>query len=105
MGKLPEDRLILAPPWHSTALDYFAPYEIRGEVNRRVRRKCNGILYNRLITKSVYIDVAADYSTNSLFLVLRRFVSLHGYPAKLYSDKWFSIEICFKGTGRKSWKV
>ena len=34
----------------------------------------------------MYIDLVPSYSTDSFLLVLRRFVALHGYPAKLHSD-------------------
>ena len=37
-------------------------------------------------TRAVHLDLAADYSTEKFLLVLGRFVSLRGYPAKLYSD-------------------
>ena len=86
MGKLPEGRLKPSPAWFSTALDYFGPYEVKGEVNKRARKKGYGVLFNCLSTRAIHIDVATDYSTDSFFLVLRRFVSMHGYPGKLYSD-------------------
>ena len=34
----------------------------------------------------MFVDVDADYSTNGFLLVFRRFVSLRGYPAKIFSD-------------------
>ena len=34
----------------------------------------------------MYIDLAEGYSTDSYFLVQRRFVSIHGYPKKMRSD-------------------
>ena len=37
-------------------------------------------------TRAVHIDLASDYSTEAFLLVLRRFASLRGYPAKLYLD-------------------
>ena len=33
-----------------------------------------------------HIDIASDYSTDKFLMVLRRFVSLSGYPSTLYSD-------------------
>ena len=35
---------------------------------------------------AVYLDLTADYSTEKFLMVLRRFVSLRGYPFKLYSN-------------------
>ena len=34
----------------------------------------------------MHIDIAPDYSTDKFMMVLRRFVSLRGYPSKMYSD-------------------
>ena len=86
MGRLPLSRLKPAPAWSSTALDYFGPFQTRGEVNKRSRGKAYGVLFNCLLSRAVYIDVVPDYSTASFIMVLRRFVSLRGYPSKLYSD-------------------
>ena len=86
MGRLPLSRLKPAPAWSSTALDYFGPFQTRGEVNKRSRVKAYGVPFNCLLSRAVYIDVVPDYSTASFIMVLRRFVSLRGYPSKLYSD-------------------
>ena len=45
-----------------------------------------GVIFNCLSTCAVHVDLAADYSTNKFLMVLRRFVSIRGYPSKLYSD-------------------
>lgn len=45
-----------------------------------------GVIFNCLITRAVHVDLAADYSTNKFLMVLRRFVSIRGYPSKLFSD-------------------
>lgn len=45
-----------------------------------------GVILNCLSTHAVHVDLAADYSTNKFLMVLRRFVSIRGYPSKLYSD-------------------
>ena len=60
--------------------------EIRDQVTRRTIGKCCGVLFNCMSTRAVHIDLASDYSTEAFLLVLRRFASLRGYPAKLYSD-------------------
>ena len=41
---------------------------------------------NHLATRAVHVDVSPDYSTEKFLMVLRRFVSIRGYPSKLYSD-------------------
>lgn len=86
MGQLPEERLMPSPPWHSTAIDLFGPFKIRDQVKKRTIGKCYGVLFNCMSTRAVHIDLVDDYSTEAFLLALRRFTSLRGYPAKLYSD-------------------
>ena len=69
MAPLPMELLKPYPPFFNTSLDLFGPLEIKGEVNKR--------------SKS---DLSQNYSTDAFLLVLRRFVSIHGYPRKLFSD-------------------
>ena len=86
MGKLPEDRLKPAPPWSSTAIDLFGPFKIRDEVKKRTIGKAFGVLFNCLATRAVHVDLSPDYSAEKFLMVLRRFVSLKGYPRKIRSD-------------------
>ena len=86
MGMLPEARLKPAPAFHSTFLDLFGPFDIRGEVNKRVRGKVYGLIFSCAVSRAVYLDIASDYSTPAFLMVLRRFVSLRGYPSLIISD-------------------
>ena len=86
MGQLPHERLKPSPPWHNTAIDLFGPFKIRDEVKKRSTGKCYGVLFNCMSTRAVHVDLAPDYSSEKFLLVLRRFVAVRGYPAKLYSD-------------------
>ena len=86
MGQLPEDRLKAAPPWYSTGIDLFGPFKIRDEIKKRTFSKAYGVIFNCLGTRAVYLDLAADYSADKFLMVVRRFVSLNGYPSKLLSD-------------------
>ena len=83
---LPIDRLKPAPAWCSIAIDYFGPMEIKGEVNKRSRGKCFGVLFNSLEMRGVHIDIAADCTTDSFLMALRRFTSIRGWPSKVLSD-------------------
>lgn len=78
MGNLPKERLKPAPRWYSTSIDLFGPFTIRDAAY--------GVIFNCIGTRAVYLDLAPDYSTESFLMVLRRFVSLRGYPSKIYSD-------------------
>ena len=86
MGKLLVERLKPSPAWSCTAIDLFGLFEIKDEVKKRTFRKTYGVIFNCLATRAVHVDLAADYSTEKLIMVLRRFVSIRGFPSKLYSD-------------------
>ena len=59
---------------------------IKGEVNKRSKGKAFGVIFTCLSTRAIYCDLSQNYSTDAFLLVLRRFVSIHGYPTKIYSD-------------------
>ena len=86
MGKLPVERLKPALAWTYTALDLFGPFKIKDEVKKRTTGKAYGVIFNCLGTRAVHIDISPDYSTDKFLMVLRRFVSIRGYPSKIYSD-------------------
>ena len=86
MGKLPEERLKPIPPWYYTALDLFGPFKIRDAVQKWTFGKAYGVIFNCMVSRAVHVDISANYSTEKFIMVLRRFVSLRGYPKKLFSD-------------------
>ncbi|KAJ8032137.1 hypothetical protein HOLleu_25575 [Holothuria leucospilota] len=86
MGPLPMQRLKPSPPWMCVGVDLFGPFTTRGEVNKRARGKAYGVIFNCLVTRAVYLDVAADYRTDAFLQVMRRFVTIRGYPKEVYSD-------------------
>ena len=86
MGQLPMDRLKPTPAWYATALDFFGPFKIKDEVKKRTTGKAYGIIFNCLASRAVHVEISPDYSTEKFLMALRRFVSIRGYPSKLYSD-------------------
>ena len=86
MSPLPVERLQPSPPFTCICIDYFGPYEIRGEVQKRIRGKCYGVILTCIAVRAVYIDVASDFSTDAFLQVLRRFASLRGWPSRIFSD-------------------
>ena len=86
MGSLPLDRMSPSPPFYITYLDFFGPIQIKDTVKGRSRGKAYGVIFNCGTCRAVYIDVADKYDTDSFLLVLRRFVTIHGYPSKFVSD-------------------
>ena len=64
----------------------FGPFKIQDKVKKRTIRKAFGVLFNCLATQAVHVDMSPDYSDEKFLMVLRRFVSLRGYPTKIRSD-------------------
>ena len=85
MGWFPQERLKPAPAQNCTAVDLFGPFRITGEVQKRTTGKAYGVIFNCLSMQAVHVDLV-HYSTEKFLMVLRRFVSLRGYPAKMISD-------------------
>ena len=71
----------------NTGVDYFGPYQVKGEVQKRVTGKCYGVLFVCLSSRAVYADIANDYSTDGFLHVLRRFSSVRGWPKKYFSEQ------------------
>ena len=86
MSPLPEERLRPSPPFSHVGIDYFGPFEIKGEVQKRVRGKCYGIIITCFSARAVYIDISRDYSTDAFLEVFRRFACMRGWPKTVYSD-------------------
>ena len=87
MSSLPIERLQPSPPFFTVGVDYFGPFVIRGEVQKRMRGKCFGVIFTCFAYGAVYIDLSRDYSTDSFLQVLRLFASIRGWPHKIHSDR------------------
>ena len=86
MADLPIERLLTTPPFHVTGIDFFGPYQSRGEVNKRSRGKCYGVIFACFVTRAVHVDLCVDYSTDAFLQTLRRFVCIRGWPKEIRSD-------------------
>ena len=86
MSLLPIERIKPTPPFTHIMVDYFGPFQVKGEVQKRIRGKCYGVIFTCLVCRGIYVDVANDYSTDGFLQVLRRFASVRGWPSKIFSD-------------------
>ena len=86
MNCLPIERMQPSPPFFTMGIDFFGSYTIRGEVQKRTRGKCFGVIIACNVSRAVYVDVSHNYSTDAFLQVLRRFSSLRGWPRKIHSD-------------------
>ena len=87
MSSLPIERLKPSPPFTNVGVDLFGPFRIKGEVQKRVKGKCFGVIMTCLVSRAVYVDVAVNYSLDAFMQVVRRFASIRGWPKKFFSDK------------------
>ncbi len=87
MSPLPVERIKPSPAFTAVGVDYFGPFATKGEVQKRVRGKSYGVIFTCFCSRAVYADVAHDISTDGFLQTLRRFASLRGWPAKIYSDR------------------
>ena len=78
MGKLPMESLKPAPAFYHSMVNLFGPLTIEGEVNKRTTMKVYGVLVSDLLTRTVYVDLTANYSTDCFLMVLDRFMAMHG---------------------------
>ena len=76
MSPLPIERIKPSPPFLNIGLDYFGPFEIKGEVQKRVRGKCYGILFVCDSARAVHAEIAQNYSTDAFLQALRRFAAI-----------------------------
>ena len=52
----------------------------------RVKKKVWGILFVCCSTRAVYLDIAEDYSTESILHCVRRLMADHGQVSRIISD-------------------
>ena len=71
MSELPEEKLKLALA--SVGCDFFGPFVIKGEVQKRIRGKCFGVIFTCLVSRAVHVDISNSYSMDSFLQALRRF--------------------------------
>ncbi|XP_062585130.1 uncharacterized protein LOC134246786 [Saccostrea cucullata] len=86
MGTLSLDILKPSPAFFYTAVDLFGPLTIWDSVKKRTHGKAYGVIITCQTSRGVYMDLADSYNMDSFLIVLRRFVSIHGYPRKMWSD-------------------
>ena len=87
MSDLPLERVQLLQPFSNVEVDFFGLFSIRGEVQKRVRGKCYGVIFVCFASRAINVDLSKDYSTDSFLQVMRRFASVRGWPKRVHSDR------------------
>ena len=86
MGQLPAERSSPSPPFTQVICDYFGPYQVRGEVQKRTSGKAWGVIFADLASRAVFIEAVYSYTTDSFLIALAKFAACRGYPKVVYSD-------------------
>ncbi|XP_069968662.1 uncharacterized protein [Bactrocera oleae] len=87
MSSLPKSRVMVAPPFTHTGLDYCGPFNVRhGGKRSTTMTKTYGAIFICMATKAVHIELAEDLSSQAFIDVFDRFISRLGICSVLYSD-------------------
>ena len=89
MGDMPEWRSEQNAPFSHVSMDLFGPIMIKDSVVKRGPRsnkKVYGVLFVCASTRAVYIDIAEDYSTESILHCIRRLQADRGTIRLISSD-------------------
>ena len=87
-GELPDERLFIGcPPFTCTAIDFLGPYKVKAMTNAQSQMKVWRVVFGCLNTGAVHIKLNKTYGMDALLLSITSFTSIHGYPAKFYTDK------------------
>nr|XP_036227382.1 uncharacterized protein LOC118682524 [Bactrocera oleae] len=87
MASLPKERVLVAPPFSRSGLDYCGPFHVRVGMHRATpTTKTYAAIFVCTASRAVHIDLAEDLSTQAFIDVYDRFISRRGICTTLYSD-------------------
>jgi hypothetical protein len=83
MGKVPQERLYIAPAFTIVQVDLFGPYTAKCKHNHSRTIKIWGAVFKCTATGAVAVHVMAAYSTDAFVMEYLRFAARYGHPLKL----------------------
>ena len=86
MGKLHENRFIIAPPFYTTQIDIFGPMTAICEHSHRSTVKIWGLVFKDPTTGALSIHCMQKYNSAAFVLAYTRFASRFGHPNKAFID-------------------
>ena len=89
MADLPADRVEATPPFTNVGFDVFGPWLIQTRKTRggTTGSKRWGLVFTRLSSRAVHIEVLESMDTSSFICALRRFFALRGPASLLRCDR------------------
>jgi hypothetical protein len=94
MGELPASRTTISPAFSHVSMDLFGPLTIRDDCVKRgprIFKKVYGTVYTCMATRAVYIDVARDYSTESVIHTIRRLMACQESLSLTLHSSWWGM--------------
>ena len=76
MGSLPKERTLPAPPFTYCMVDYFGPYSVCGEVQKRITGKSWGVIFTDMVSRAVFIEAVFECNTDAFLIALDKFASV-----------------------------
>ena len=89
MGDLPAFMTYILPSFAVTGMDLLGPQEIKDDIIKRGPKRTKKVwivIFTCLSTRAVHLDIAADYSTESILHCIRRLLAIRGDVQKIVSD-------------------
>lgn len=86
MGKIHQNRLIIAPPFTYCQVDLLGPYEARCEHNHRAVVKVWGVVFKDPASGAIFVHAMPKYDTSAFIQAYTRFSARFCHPKKLFPD-------------------
>ena len=87
MAPIPLHRLKPTPAFYNVYIDFFGPFKIKGVINKRSTGNAFAVIFTCGNCRAIYCDISQDYSMDGFLQTFRRFTSIRGYPANVWSDR------------------
>ncbi|XP_062704324.1 uncharacterized protein LOC134286689 [Aedes albopictus] len=86
MGDLPQARVVPAPPFFKSGVDFASPVFIRQGGRKSTLVKAYICLFVCMATKAIHLELVSDLSAAAFVAALHRFVARRGLVEELFSD-------------------
>lgn len=92
MGNLPESRVTLIKPFHSTGIDFAGPIPMLSAATRGVRSRKMGTqkvyiaIFVCMATKAAHLELVTSLSSEAFIASLRRFAARRSTPRHIFTD-------------------
>ena len=87
MADLPANRTNPSSPFRCVGIDYAGPLSFKqGNLRKPIISKGYIAIYVCFSTKAVFFDLVVDLTTEAFVASMRRFSSIYGVPADIFSD-------------------